>query len=99
MAKKNTQKFTDYNRIQILLQFHDKGLLSTRTLLESFGLDYDKEVELLSLQPQHISAPYFSTNISSMGKLNSKCCEKPEDCTGCNKVTKTTKTTKIKKKK
>ncbi len=50
MAKKITQKYPDYNRIQILMQLHDKGLISTRTLLGEFELDYDKEVEQIREQ-------------------------------------------------
>lgn len=85
MAKKITQKYTDYNRIQILMQLHDKGLLSSRTLLTEFGLDYDQEILQMKAARQY---PYNSITA---------CCEKPEDCTGCDKV-KTAKTTKPKKK-
>jgi very-short-patch-repair endonuclease len=33
------------NRIQTLVQLHDKGLVSAQTLLEELDLDYDSEVE------------------------------------------------------
>ena len=77
MAKKITQKYTDYNRIQILMQLHDKGLLSTRTLLTEFGLDYDQEVLQMKAACQY---PYSA--------LVSPCCEKSEDCAKAVKTTK-----------
>lgn len=35
------------NKLQAIMQLHDKGVVSTQTLLESFELDYDQEIRRL----------------------------------------------------
>ena len=44
------------NKLQMFMQLHDKGLISTETLLNEFDMDYDQEIERIRNQ-QAVSSP------------------------------------------
>lgn len=44
------------NKLQMFMQLHDKGLISTETLLNEFDIDYDTEIERIRHQ-QAVSSP------------------------------------------
>jgi very-short-patch-repair endonuclease len=44
------------NKLQLLMQLHDKQLVSTETLLEEFDMDYDKEVERIRNEQIQVGA-------------------------------------------
>ena len=62
----NKKKTTDVQRMQVLMQLHDKGLVSTTRLLAEAGLNFDEE---------------WALTLRERSIRSGDCCELPENCT------------------
>lgn len=83
-------------RQQALMQLHDKQLISTRTLMEEMGLDYEQELKnlreaqsqtILPLNPkvEFCTLPH-EVRIDSKTPITAKAEEEEYHCRGCGKV-------------
>jgi hypothetical protein len=51
-------KKIDVNRIQLLMQLHDKGMVSAQTVLDEFGLEWNNEFDALRKENESLHAEW-----------------------------------------